>query len=58
MVLCAKDDFLTPAYFSEKLAQAIQGAELVLLEGGGHACSETTPDVFNKTVLDFLARHD
>lgn len=58
MVLCAEDDFLTPAYFSEELARVIPGSELVLLEGGGHACSEATPDVFNKTVLDFLARHD
>jgi aminoacrylate hydrolase len=58
MILCAKDDYLTPAYFSEELAKAIKGSELVLLEGGGHACSETTPEIFNKVVLDFLARHD
>lgn len=57
LVLCAKDDFLTPAYFSEELAKSIKGAELVLLDGGGHACSETTPEVFNKVVFDFLSRH-
>jgi aminoacrylate hydrolase len=57
LVVCAKDDLLTPAYFSVELAKSIKEAELVLLERGGHACSETAPEEFNKVVLDFLARH-
>ncbi len=57
LVLCAKDDFLTPAYFSKALAAAIPNAELVLLDRGGHACSEVVPDEFNQSVFDFIDRH-
>ena len=54
LVLCAKDDAITPAYFSEELAQKIPGAKLVLLPEGGHCASETALDAFNRAVLDFL----
>lgn len=57
LVICAKDDNLTPAYFSEELAQAIPGAHLALLERGGHACSQTMVEEFNKIVLSFLRAH-
>jgi aminoacrylate hydrolase len=56
-VICAKDDALTPAYFSKELAELIPGAKLDLLETGGHACSRTMIDLFNTAVLDFLAEH-
>jgi len=57
MVICAKDDILTPPYFSRELAKLIPGAELVELECGGHCASETNATAFNKAVLDFIARH-
>jgi aminoacrylate hydrolase len=57
LVICAKDDFLTPAYFSEELAKSIKGAELILLDGGGHMCSEVMPQEFNRTVFEFISRH-
>lgn len=57
LVLCAKDDFLTPSYFSAELAKSIPGARLVLMERGGHACSEAAKDEFNRIVLDFIAEH-
>jgi len=55
LVVCARDDNQTPAYFSEALASAIPGARLVLLDGGAHAASRVRPAEFNKLVLDFLA---
>ena len=55
LVLCAKDDFLTPPYFSEALAQRIPGAKLKLLERGGHCASETALEQFNAAVLEFIA---
>lgn len=58
LVVCASDDHLTPAYFSEELARAIPGAQLVLLPRGGHACSHTVPGEFNAIVLKFLRGHD
>ena len=54
LVICAKDDFLTPAYFSQELANKIPGAELKLLEKGGHCVSQTIPSEFNSAVLSFL----
>jgi aminoacrylate hydrolase len=57
LVICAKDDFLTPPYFSEELARLIPGAELQLLDKGGHCASETAPDAFNAAVLKFLRQH-
>lgn len=57
MVLCARDDITTPLYFSEQLAALIPGATLAVLERGGHACSKTVPEAFNRRVLDFFARH-
>lgn len=54
LVLCARDDHQTPAYFSAALAAAIPGAEYRLLDYGGHACSRTVPEEFNKIVADFF----
>ena len=55
LVVCAKDDMMTPSYFSERLAAAIPGARLELLERGGHACSKAFPEIFNRLVIEFAA---
>jgi len=57
MVICAKDDFVTPPYYSRELTRLIQGAVLVKLERGGHCASETNTKAFNEAVLEFLERH-
>ena len=57
LVLCARDDFVTPLYFSEDLARSIPSATLHVFEKGGHCVSETALDEFNAAVLEFLARH-
>ncbi len=54
LVVCAKDDFLTPLYFSKELANRIPNAKLAVLEGGGHATSQVFPDPFDDTILGFL----
>lgn len=54
LVLCAADDFLTPAYFSRDLAGRIPGAELKILPRGGHCVSQTQPESFTEAVLSFL----
>jgi aminoacrylate hydrolase len=54
LVLCAKDDAITPAYFSEELAKAIPGAKLKILPEGGHCASECALEAFNQAVLDFV----
>jgi len=57
MVICAKDDILTPPYFSRALARSISGAELVVLDRGGHCASETNTRAFDEAVLGFIRRH-
>jgi aminoacrylate hydrolase len=55
LVICAADDILTPSYFSDEIHRLIPGSRYVLLERGGHACSRTVTDAFDRAVLDFLA---
>jgi aminoacrylate hydrolase len=57
MVICAKDDILTPPYFSRELARIIPKAQLVELERGGHCASETNTREFDEAVLQFIGQH-
>lgn len=57
LVIGAKDDIITPPYYSQELALAIPGARLAMLERGGHASSQVVPEEFNKQVLSFIAEH-
>ncbi len=54
LVVGVANDNLTPAYFSEALAEIIPDAKLVIMDDGGHAASQTMPEAFNDIVLDFL----
>jgi aminoacrylate hydrolase len=54
LVVCAEDDYLTPTYYSRELAAQLPNAELGFVSWGGHACSQTNPDEFNRIVLAFL----
>jgi aminoacrylate hydrolase len=55
LVIAALDDRITPAYFSRALAQAIPGARLVLLDGGGHFLPIVEADRYAEIVLRFLS---
>ncbi|MDR5835675.1 alpha/beta fold hydrolase [Caballeronia sp. LZ034LL] len=55
LVVCAADDILTPPYQSRRLAHAIAGSRLEVLETGGHSCSRVVPEQFNALVGDFFA---
>jgi aminoacrylate hydrolase len=57
LVICARDDILTPHYFSDDLTRLIPGSEIVKLDYGGHFASETNQEAFEAAVLTFLARH-
>jgi aminoacrylate hydrolase len=54
LVICAEDDQLTPMHLSEELAAGIPHAQLARLAWGGHASSQTAPDEFLSSVLEFL----
>jgi pimeloyl-ACP methyl ester carboxylesterase len=49
------DEFITPEH-ARYIAETIPGGEFVLLPGAGHFAPIQRPDVFNATMLDFLAR--
>jgi aminoacrylate hydrolase len=54
LVVCAADDILTPPYQSQRLANAIRGSRLEVLETGAHSCSRVVPAQFNALVTGFL----
>jgi 3-oxoadipate enol-lactonase len=57
LVLVGSEDILIPVSFSEHLARAIPGAELVVLEKSGHGLLIESPDAVATAILDFLSRH-
>ncbi len=58
LVLSGSDDMVAPAKTMERMAQKIPGAEYVCLPGCGHLGPMDQPDAFNRTLLDFLRRHE
>jgi aminoacrylate hydrolase len=59
-VLClgGDHDLCTPFYLSEEIAQAIPGAELAVLPGGGHFIHYELEERFFDVISAFLARVD
>ncbi len=55
LVMCARDDILTPLYFSEEYAALIPNAQCVILETGGHAASRTVTAQYDQIVRDFFS---
>lgn len=55
LVIGALDDMVTPAYFSEDIARAIPGADLLMLPDGGHFFPVTRSEAFIDKTLTFLA---
>jgi aminoacrylate hydrolase len=56
LIIVSDNDYITPCYYAESLAQKIPGARLKMVKGGGHSLSKTRADVFNKLVLEFLGQ--
>jgi aminoacrylate hydrolase len=54
LVVCARDDMVTPAYFSEQMAAMLPNATLQLMERGGHFCPAAEPAEFNRILGAFL----
>ena len=55
LVMGARDDIITPAYFSEELGRLIPGAETVILPMGGHFFPQSQPESFREHLSRFLA---
>ncbi|MFL6138349.1 MAG: alpha/beta fold hydrolase [Frankiaceae bacterium] len=56
LVLCGENDKLTPAAYSRAIAEALPGAELVLLPGAGHMVMLERPQLVNFHLRALAAR--
>ncbi len=54
LVLCGRQDKLTPLHNSEEMAQAIPGAKLVVVEECGHMSTLERPDAVNTAMRQWL----
>ncbi|MHA1151582.1 MAG: alpha/beta fold hydrolase [Alphaproteobacteria bacterium] len=54
LIVGARDDMVTPIYFSEELASLIPGAETAILEAGGHFFPISAAEAFRRVLLEFL----
>lgn len=57
LILHGADDQITPPENAQRMADAIAGAELVLIPGGRHGIVAELDDVTFRTVVEFLRRH-
>ena len=55
LVMVGKEDILTPVAFSQQLANGINNAELVIIEGAGHGFLVESPHAVVEVMLQFLA---
>jgi aminoacrylate hydrolase len=58
LLASARDDALVPAHLTHKLAGVIPNARVHEVDWGAHAYTVVTPDVFNRTLLEFCAEID
>jgi len=56
VVLCGRDDALTPPALHDEMAAAIPGARLVVIEKSGHLTPLEQPDAVTAALRDWLAR--
>ena len=56
LVLCGRDDVITPLDAHEEMAAAIPGAELEVLDDCGHLSTWERPDQVSAALRDWLAR--
>jgi pimeloyl-ACP methyl ester carboxylesterase len=57
LVICGAADLLTPPPIARLIAAKIPGAELVVAPESGHSVYWEEPEVFNRAVLTFIAKH-
>ncbi len=54
LILCGREDRLTPVKYSEFLAARIPGAKLVLIDRAGHSAMLEQPDEVNRALVEFV----
>ncbi len=54
LVICGREDRLTPVKYSEYLKGKISGAKMEIVDGAGHAVMLESPESLSKATLTFL----
>ena len=57
LVVATDEDVYAPPSVMRAFAEAIPGAEFVVIEGAGHSAYWEKPEEWNRAVVDFLRRH-
>ena len=57
MVVAGREDASFPVAEVRRMAEAILGSELVVLDHVGHLAAYEAPDTVNALIDDFLDRH-
>jgi len=56
LIVAGDSDGFTPAHLSERMADAIPEAELLVVEGGTHTAPLERPELVDRAVSEFLER--
>jgi len=56
LVVCGREDLLTPPELSEEIAGLVPGADFVLIEGCGHLSTMERPDDVNAALRSWMSR--
>lgn len=54
LIICGRQDSITPVKDSELMQREIRGSKLVVIENAGHLSNLEQPEQFNRAVLEFL----
>ena len=57
LVVCGEEDALKPVHYSRAIADAVAGAELLIVPGAGHAVVLEKAGEVNTALLGFLEKH-
>jgi len=58
LIICGREDEVTPLFQSEFMQKRISGAVLKVIEAAGHVSNLEQPKIFNGHIADFLAELD
>lgn len=58
LIICGREDEVTPLAQSESMHASIKGSELKIIENAGHVSNLEQPEEFNKHLNDFLTKLD
>lgn len=56
LIICGSKDQMTPPKYSSYLANKIEGAELIMIDGGTHLVFLEMPEIVNQEIDKFLSR--